>query len=688
MDGQMALTGYNQWAAADNATNALKEQILISGKYTSFGEIIVRIMNVFENSKWIWVNGLEGKNVHAEFYGKFVWKDGDGICRLSCDSDYVLYINGVVAASNQYGDYEHFKSYDTIDITPYLKEGDNSFAVHVWYWGEPSQRYYTAKAGVIFEVLSGERTLLVSNERIISRKSRGYISGLEKKITYQLGYSFCYDANLDDEWTVGKGTGFLPSICVDKHCNFVARPNEKLVLTGKTQSSIIEISNDKRHYVVDLLKESVGLPCLSFCSNTKNNHIIISYGEVLEDGHVKRFIGPRDFSFEYVAKVGQNEFTHYCLRLGCRYLEFYSDEPIDLEYAGLILQEYPLKVGQVYIEDDFDRKMYDMSVRTLQLCMMEHYVDCPWREQCFYALDSRNQILFGYYAFVGGNYRYVRSNLELYGKSLLLGGLFPICAPCEIDLCIPSFALHYFTELKEYTQYSGDTSLAKELYPTLCKVLDNFLKNRKDGLMCVFEDEIYWNFYDWSPYMDYTTGVKDEMLPDFMINGLTVMALRAMEYLCEKIGKVYPYQGVKEEIIDNTRKTFFVEEDGLFSMKPNEHIYTELANSVAILNGFATEIEAQHICKKMVEGKMYASSMSTRGFKYDALLQTNEEGYREYVLNDLRKDFKVMIDAGATSTWETMDGAAAFNNAGSLCHAWTALPVYYFHKLGIAKYKN
>lgn len=32
MDGQMALTGYNQWAAADNATNALKEQILISGK--------------------------------------------------------------------------------------------------------------------------------------------------------------------------------------------------------------------------------------------------------------------------------------------------------------------------------------------------------------------------------------------------------------------------------------------------------------------------------------------------------------------------------------------------------------------------------------------------------------------------------------------------------------------------------
>ena len=30
----------------------------------------------------------------------------------------------------------------------------------------------------------------------------------------------------------------------------------------------------------------------------------------------------------------------------------------------------------------------------------------------------------------------------------------------------------------------------------------------------------------------------------------------------------------------------------------------------------------------------------------------------------------------------------AFENAGSLCHGWTALPVYYFQRLGIAKYKD
>lgn len=34
--------------------------------------------------------------------------------------------------------------------------------------------------------------------------------------------------------------------------------------------------------------------------------------------------------------------------------------------------------------------------------MHEHYEDYPWREQALYAFDSRNQALYGYYAF--GNY--------------------------------------------------------------------------------------------------------------------------------------------------------------------------------------------------------------------------------------------------------------------------------------------
>ena len=45
----------------------------------------------------------------------------------------------------------------------------------------------------------------------------------------------------------------------------------------------------------------------------------------------------------------------------------------------------------------------------------------------------------------------------------------------------------------------------------------------------------------------------------------------------------------------------------------------------------------------------------------------------------------MMLTNGATSTWETIKGREDFLNAGSLCHAWTATPIYIFHKLGMVK---
>ena len=68
-------------------------------------------------------------------------------------------------------------------------------------------------------------------------------------------------------------------------------------------------------------------------------------------------------------------------------------------------------------------------------------------------------------------------------------------------------------------------------------------------------------------------------------------------------------------------------------------------------------------------------------FKNDALLLTNKTKWQEHLLNEIRKDYKQMLDTGATSVWETIDGASAFDNAGSLCHGWSAMPVYYLRVL-------
>ena len=65
-----------------------------------------------------------------------------------------------------------------------------------------------------------------------------------------------------------------------------------------------------------------------------------------------------------------------------------------------------------------------------------------------------------------------------------------------------------------------------------------------------------------------------------------------------------------------------------------------------------------------------------RAFYYDALLMADKSNMA-YVIEDIKARYKKMLDAGATTFWETELGWADFEYAGSLCHGWSALPVYY-----------
>jgi hypothetical protein len=67
-------------------------------------------------------------------------------------------------------------------------------------------------------------------------------------------------------------------------------------------------------------------------------------------------------------------------------------------------------------------------------------------------------------------------------------------------------------------------------------------------------------------------------------------------------------------------------------------------------------------------------------FYYDALLMFGDK-YRDFILNDIKKKYGYMLEQGATTFWETEKGWQDFNNAGSLCHGWSAIPAYYLPHL-------
>ena len=638
-------------------------------------------MKAFETAKWIWdAVGTQNKDEYVEFFKRVNLNAGKKTTmRLSCDGDYTLFINGRFVASNQYGDYEHYKIYDDLDVSDFVKGGENIFSILVWHFGYNTQRYLIGTPGLIYEVLQEEKLCAVSDTDTLCRKSLAYKSGYNKQVTLQLGYSFLYDATKEDDWVNGKGENFVSSVLQNKTATLYPRENKKLVF--KAKMPMRSVTQKENSVLIDLGEEVVGCPVLEFVSKHEQT-IRVDYGEhILDDGHVRRIIGARDFSYEYVAKKGENSYTHYMLRLACRYLEVHAEYPIDIKYVGLLPQVYPVKEKSVALPNETDQKIYDVCVNTLQLCMMEHYVDCPWREQCLYVFDSRNQMLCGYYAFENGNAEYARSNLKLMSEDRRADGLLSICYPCGIDLTIPSFSLHYFLAVREYIEHTGDVAFAKEIYPKLRSVLQAFIDNVQGGLVHKFAGAEHWNFYDWSQYLDGHSRGSDGEEPDLIINALFILALKHLQKIDEMIGLPFEYAHLLHDVSDKARKAFFHVENGLFSMLQGGDEYTVLGNALAILAGLTSQAESEQICEKITAGTLAECSLSVRAFKYDALLATDTQKYKDWILSEIRRDYQTMLDFGSTTVWETLDGAAAFQDAGSLCHGWSALPVYYFHKL-------
>lgn len=635
----------------------------------------------FSKSEWIWSRDTFVENEYAEFYDVFNNQGKKTVVNISVRGDYVLFVNGKYTESNQYGDFEHYKIYDTVDITDMLVEGENRICILVWYFGRSGMRYFTEKPGLIYEVVSGGKLVLASDEETMSRKSNAYESGAHiHKISPQLGYSFKYDATKEDEWIYCGNNGFSKSFVMGEKGKFYKRPNKKLQLNPICRG---EVTRYSKGYLVDLGEEFVGLCSFSINSESEQS-INISYGECLSDGRVKRIINDRDFSFEYVANSGKNTYTNYMLRLACRYIEIECENPIDIEYIGIIPQVYPCKENKVPNLSELDKRIYEICVNTLKLCMMEHYVDCPWREQCLYAFDARNQMLSGYYAFADKNIEYARSNLLLMSKDRREDKLLSICYPSGEDLVIPAFSLYYVVAVNEYMEYSGDLTLGKEVFDKLTDVLRAFMNNREDGMLKKFSGKSHWNFYDWATHLEGKLFEEDNNNVDFMLNAIAVYALGHYGEICRKLGRENIYVGVSDIIAGKVRDKFFNPETEAFFVENMEEEPTELANSFAILSGIAKGELAKRLAKRIAGGEFSPCSFSMKCFKYDALLSIDKE-YKNVILEEIRTAYKKMLDEGYTTVWETDEGPGSFDKAGSLCHGWSAIPIYFFNLLLVYK---
>ena len=222
--------------------------------------------------------------------------------------------------------------------------------------------------------------------------------------------------------------------------------------------------------------------------------------------------------------------------------------------------------------------------------------------------------------------------------------------------------------LEKYVLYSGDIKFGIEMLDTAKRILDAY--KVKDGLLRLETDRFYWHFYEWTDGLDGTT-FKDSDL-DAPSNLMYIIACDCYDSICRMTGteaKVTRKEEMKKAFV----KTFYNEEKHLFRTRLEDEKYHELTQSLALLAGFGDE----ELTDKLADSNndMVKVSLSTSLFKYTALLESGDK-YADIVLHEISRIWGDMIASGADTLWETQTGADDFDYAGSLCHAWSAVPVY------------
>lgn len=616
------------------------------------------------NKKTIWINERNDEDTYAEFLGSFrKTEEGKVVLKISCEEHFAVYLNGQLAFFGASADYPWYKQYHKKDISAFCKE-ENELKIHVWYPGRNSSTYIQDEAGLFFSVEQKGKVLLESGTHILARMNCNYKNGYCKNITTQLGFSFSYDNTIENQMP------YRPSVERKVIEKLYLRKTGEIKLGKPMKTNCVKAGNG---YLIDLGEETVGFLDLEFVSPVEQD-ILISYGEHLVDGKVPRIIGERDFSVEFRARKGENHYLNPFRRLAGRYLQVECECPLEVSYIGIRPTDRRVIVNKKNFEDPLLQKIYDVSVNTLKKCMHEHYEDCPWREQAMYILDSRNQMLCGYYAFKG--YSYQRENLLFISKGQRADGLMSLCFPAGEDISIPFFSLAYFLQVAEYIQHTKDASVLPKVKPVLDRIRKAFEDRRDEtGLVPNFPSP-HWNFYEWSessfnePEKRMTQEGTYEFQYDLILNCMYVMA-------CNVYEKLYGDKINTDNVLAAIHNTFYNAEKGLYKLSTHGEAYSQLGNSLAILVGLG---DADLAHKIITDKSLIPVTLSMNTFYYDALLSFGDK-YSTFVIEDIKRKYGSMLDQGATTFWETEKGWEDFAGAGSLCHGWSAIPVYYLSKL-------
>ena len=355
-------------------------------------------------------------------------------------------------------------------------------------------------------------------------------------------------------------------------------------------------------------------------------------------------------------------------------------------------------------------RIYEVGLRTVDLCALDAYVDCPTREQRAWTGDSVVHQMVDLVA--NPDWSMARWHPQL-AATPRPDGMLPMAAAADFTAddrsFIPDWSLHWVRAVHNLHRWTGDRELVAELLPVVERTLRWFEAHLgDDGLL----DRVSgWTLIDWSSV--YSTGRSSAL------NALWARGLEDLAEMADWLGNGGTaawardrYEGVRsgfdafwdadrgvyvDHVVDGVARRTAAQHGGAAALAAGlvppdrtERVIARLLDRDRLVRhswvmdtvtpeggsaGFVHLVTGYPEPRWDVEEQMVEAQPFFRYVLHDGLARAG----RADLVADACRDWQVFLDAGETTWPECWVG-------GTHCHGWSSTPTrdLIVHTLGIA----
>lgn len=469
---------------------------------------------------------------------------------ISADSKYRLYINGQYVCMGPLKGTEYERYYDTVDIAPYLKPGENVIGVRVLHFHSDYLESLTFQTGPISLVNASRGGLFVEStdgalsvdtdeswqcaedpsytfveaeqskyagdqERVDERlRLRGWSRPGEEQHAFHNAVVLCpaRECRLGGvlyEWQLKQRS--LPML-YEKPIkpSGVTRCSPDIPFQDLLCGKPVTIPpGTEAFFELDMGELVTAFVNVVTCSGSGGEIAQLLYSECYcapgenEEFPVKMkrddyrdgvLYGETD---ALTLGKGEQEYEPYFFRT-FRYLRFSihtGEKPVVLQNIRFRLTGYPLgEQGSFQAEDKTLEAMWNISRRTLERCAHDSFVDCPYYEQMQYVMDAMLEALFGYS--LSNDDRLARKALYDFHATLRPDGMIACNSPAQFKQIIPIYAIYFIDMVYHHYLYYADKKVLRDYLPTIYRILTYF-EDRIEAKTGLVGRLGYWEFIDW-----------------------------------------------------------------------------------------------------------------------------------------------------------------------------------------------